>query len=71
MKRASASYRLQMIKEVATRQQRLACGDPMASHIQHLIDEKSETGQEIVEKTSRFNGLHYDEQAGGWISDRW
>lgn len=70
MKRASNSYRLQLIKEVATRQQRLKGGDPMASYIQHLIDDKShvERGPEI---NHRFSGNHFDEHAGGWVSDHW
>lgn len=70
MKRASNSYRLQIIKEVATRQERLKSGDPMASFIQHLIDDQPdlETKNEV---NQRFSGCHFDEHAGGWVSDRW
>ncbi|NOH81590.1 hypothetical protein F0231_17770 [Vibrio sp. RE86] len=70
MKRASNSYRLQVIKEVATRQERLKSGDPMASYIQHLIDDKShdDRGNEL---NQRFSGSHFDESAGGWVSDHW
>lgn len=70
MKRASNSYRLQLIKEVATRRERLSCGDPMASYIQHLIDTNPES-ESGVEHNQRFSGNHFDENAGGWVSDRW
>ncbi|KOO05440.1 hypothetical protein [Vibrio nereis] len=70
MKRARNSYRLQLIKEVATRRERLNSGDPMASYIQQLIDGKPECDQN-VERNHRFSGSHYDEHAGGWVSDRW
>lgn len=39
MKRASNSYRLQMIKEVVIRREREACTDPMARYIHQLMDE--------------------------------
>lgn len=70
MKRASNSYRLQLIKEVATRQERLKGGDAMASYIQHLLDEKPnhDKGNEV---NHRFSGNHFDENAGGWVNDRW
>ena len=42
MRRASNTYRLQMIKDVATRQHRLKSGDPMAAYVQHLIDDEPE-----------------------------
>ncbi|EGA72232.1 hypothetical protein VISI1226_06169 [Vibrio sinaloensis DSM 21326] len=70
MKRASNSYRLQLIKEVATRQERLHCGDPMANYIQHLIDARPES-EKSVESNQRFSGNHFDAHAGGWVSDRW
>lgn len=70
MKRASNSYRLQLIKEVATRQERLKGGDPMASYIQHLLDEKPQTDRSN-EVNHRFSGNHFDERAGGWVNDRW
>ncbi|NVJ55372.1 MAG: hypothetical protein HWE19_03335 [Vibrionaceae bacterium] len=70
MKRASNSYRLQLIKEVATRHERLQSGDPMANYIQRLIDTKP-TNDQKVEQNHRFSGSHYDEHAGGWVSDHW
>ncbi|MDA0147818.1 hypothetical protein [Vibrio sp. LaRot3] len=70
MKRASNSYRLQIIKEVATRQQRLQSGDPMANHIQKLIDSEPEC-EKSIERNHRFSGCHFDENAGGWVSDQW
>ncbi|WP_159654506.1 hypothetical protein [Vibrio atypicus] len=70
MKRASNSYRLQLIKEVATRRERLSGGDPMASYIQNLMDSKS-GNENHVEANHRFSGSHYDDNAGGWVSDRW
>ena len=70
MKRASNSYRLQLIKEVATRQERLKGGDPMANFIQHLIDDRPDLDASH-EPNQRFSGCHFDEHAGGWVSDRW
>ncbi|AXN30890.1 hypothetical protein HRJ45_04985 [Vibrio coralliilyticus] len=70
MKRASNSYRLQLIKEVATRQERLSCGDPMANYIQQLLDSKSES-EPHAEKNYRFSGNHFDDHVGGWVSDKW
>ncbi len=70
MKRASNSYRLQLIKEVATRHERLQSGDPMANYIQRLIDAKP-VNEQNVERNHRFSGSHYDEHAGGWVSDHW
>ncbi|TOH42124.1 hypothetical protein CGI16_08915 [Vibrio parahaemolyticus] len=70
MKRASNSYRLQMIKEVVIRREREACTDPMARYIHQLMDELP-TSKLEVELNHRFAGNHFDEQAGGWVSDRW
>ncbi|MCW8333471.1 hypothetical protein J4N42_08540 [Vibrio sp. SCSIO 43135] len=70
MKRASASYRLQLIREVATRRERQMSNDPMANYIQHLLDEKPNC-EEHAERNHRFNGSHFDEHAGGWVSDVW
>ncbi|KJY83257.1 hypothetical protein TW81_09615 [Vibrio galatheae] len=71
MKRASNSYRLQLIKEVATRQERLKGGDPMANYIQHLLDDNPHNEKSNSEVNHRFSGSHFDERAGGWINDRW
>ena len=70
MKRTSNSYRLQLIKEVATRQKRLHSGDPFAAHIQHLLDERPDIDKNSEHK-QRFSGCHFDDQAGGWVSDKW
>ena len=57
MKRASSTYRLQLIKEVATRRDRQCSNDPMASYIQTLIDNKDESDCS-VERNHRFSGSH-------------
>ena len=70
MKRASNSYRLQLIKEIATKNERLDCDDPMASYIHQLLDSGSDSEHQ-KEQTQRFHGNHFDEHIGGWISDEW
>ncbi len=70
MKRASKSYRLEIIKEVVARREREACTDPMAKYIHQIMDERPASKLE-VELNHRFAGNHFDEQAGGWISDTW
>ncbi len=70
MKRASKSYRLELIKEVVVRREREACTDPMAKYIHRLMDERP-TSKLEVEHNHRFAGSHFDEQAGGWVSDTW
>ncbi len=70
MKRASNSYRLAMIKEVVVRREREACTDPMAKYIHQLMDERPTSNLE-AELNHRFAGSHFDEQAGGWISNTW
>ncbi|CAH0540431.1 hypothetical protein [Vibrio marisflavi] len=69
MKRASSTYRLQLIKEVASKKQQMA-NDPMANYIHQLLSEKADTDNS-VELNNRFVGSHFDENAGGWISDIW
>ncbi|CAH8194554.1 MULTISPECIES: hypothetical protein [Vibrio] len=69
MKRASSTYRLQLIKEVATRHQRQLSNDPMANYIQQLLDSKPELEHPDINR--RFNGNHFDERVGGWVSDHW
>ncbi len=71
MKRATNSYRLQIIKEVAIKQERLNGGDPMAAYIQDLLDHRPPGIKKEVEFNQHFSGCHFDEQVGGWISDRW
>ncbi|PSW17617.1 hypothetical protein C9I98_19045 [Photobacterium sanctipauli] len=68
MKKMNSAYRLQIIKEVATRKQLIADGDPMACHISQLLNSKHEK-TEVVEK--HFNGCHYDDAVGGWVSNLW
>ncbi|MGR5238060.1 hypothetical protein [Vibrio alfacsensis] len=70
MKRSSNSYRLQLIKEVVTRRERESCTDPMAKYIHQLMEERPNYKLE-VEQNHRFAGSHFDEQAGGWVSDLW
>ncbi|MDC0612104.1 hypothetical protein OAP63_15335 [Vibrio sp.] len=74
MKRSSSAYRLQMIKEVATRNQHhdqnVSDTDPMADYIKHLLVDKPK--KEVKPEMKRsFNGAHFDEKSGGWVSDRW
>ncbi|BDU40319.1 hypothetical protein [Vibrio nigripulchritudo] len=70
MKRASSTYRLQMIKEVAIRNQQQPVDDPMASHIRQMLAEDPSKDQKM-EDQNRFIGVHFDENAGGWVDDRW
>jgi hypothetical protein len=70
MKRASSTYRLQLIKEVAIRRDRQCSNDLMANYIQSLIDNKGESDSS-VKRNYRFSGSHFDEQVGGWVSDHW
>ncbi|EOU2461429.1 hypothetical protein ACNTOD_000311 [Vibrio navarrensis] len=70
MKRISNSYRLQLIKEVVTRREQQACNDPMANYIHQLLTENPNNKSD-AETNHRFSGCHFDEHAGGWISDRW
>ncbi|MGF1910692.1 hypothetical protein L4C38_14725 [Vibrio kasasachensis] len=70
MKRASNFYRLQLIKEVATRQDRLHSDDPFTTHIQKLLDDEPEIDRNVG-ANQRFSGCHFDDNAGGWVSDKW
>ncbi len=72
MKRVSNSYRLQLIKEVATRAQSNSADptDPMACYIRSMISEQREA-EPARELDSKFIGTHFDSHAGGWVSDRW
>ena len=70
MKRNSKTYRLQLIKETVEKRERRLCNDPMVRHIQHLLEEEPKTNKDMNLKR-RFVGHHYDEQAGGWVSDKW
>ena len=70
MKRNSKTYRLQLIKEAVEKRERRLCNDPMVRYIEHLLEEKPTVNKEMNQK-HRFIGHHYDEQAGGWVSDRW
>jgi len=72
MKRASNSYRLQLIKEVVTRTQASNADptDPMASHIRSIISEQHNV-EPFRDLNSKFSGAHFDAHAGGWVSDLW
>ncbi|MCK6262910.1 hypothetical protein KP803_06415 [Vibrio sp. ZSDE26] len=70
MKRASTAYRLQLIKEVATKRQRELSNDAMANYIHDLLNDQPQR-EENVERNHRFSGSHFDEGAGGWVSDTW
>lgn len=71
MKRTSSAYRLQLIKEVASRKQsEIAKPDAMADYIHHLLTERPEIDSKKDDQRN-FSGLHFDEHAGGWVSDRW
>ncbi len=72
MKRASNSYRLQLIKEVAIRTQASNADptDPMANHIRAMISEQKNS-EPLQELNGKFSGAHFDAHAGGWVSDRW
>jgi len=69
VKRASNSYRLQLIKEVATRRQQQLSHDPMADYIHQLLEDRPQF--EHHSEQHRFAGNHFDEHAGGWVSDKW
>ncbi|MCE0492635.1 hypothetical protein [Vibrio salinus] len=73
MKRSSSAYRLKMIKEAAIRQQNATQAsehDPMADYIHHLLVEKPMSDKKPETKRN-FNGTHFDEKIGGWVSNRW
>jgi hypothetical protein len=71
MKRTSSSFRLQIIKEVALKQQKNQISDdPMANYIHHLLAEKPQTNK-TKDLQHSFSGNHFDSKVGGWISDRW
>ncbi|EPF2505024.1 hypothetical protein ACSL9G_000851 [Vibrio fluvialis] len=69
MKRATKSFRLQMIKEVALRKQS-SCTDPMANYIRTMLSD-SKKAKPQQEAKRKFIGAHFDEHAGGWVSDLW
>ncbi|MGF1685490.1 hypothetical protein L4C36_02190 [Photobacterium japonica] len=68
MKKMNSAYRLQIIKEVATRRRLTSRGDPMACHISELLDGHHEKSP-IADK--QFTGCHYDDSVGGWVSNVW
>ncbi|MCG7499991.1 hypothetical protein MHO82_24300 [Vibrio sp. Of7-15] len=71
MKKMNMAYRLQLIKEVARRREIEATGDAMSVHIYQLVESQKEAvGVDYKDRTS-FVGNHYDEHAGGWVSDDW
>ncbi len=68
MKKMNSSYRLQIIKEVAQRRQHLKAPDEMSLHITHVLEHKDE--QPKLSNTP-FPDAHFDDNAGGWVNDRW
>lgn len=68
MKKMNSTYRLQIIKEIATRRRLTSHGDPMACHISQLLDTNHEKNP-VVDK--HFTGCHYDDNVGGWVSNLW
>jgi ABC-type oligopeptide transport system ATPase subunit len=70
MKRVNKNYRMQLIKEVASRKERERINDPMAKYIHTLLEEKPELDN-IVEFKQEFSGNFFDESAGGWVSKTW
>ena len=69
MKKMNSSYRLQIIKEVATRHQMKSTGDPMAMHISQLLE--SHNNENLIKPITTFNDSHYDDNVGGWVSNLW
>ena len=68
MKKMNSAYRLQIIREVATRRRLTSRGDPMACHISELLDAHHDKPA-VPDK--HFNGCHYDANIGGWVSNLW
>ncbi|MBC7006010.1 hypothetical protein BIZ37_25970 [Photobacterium sp. BZF1] len=68
MKKMNSAYRLQIIKEVATRRRLTTGGDPMACHISKMIESNKQEAN-VVEK--HYTGCHYDDAVGGWVSNLW
>ncbi|WP_347230765.1 hypothetical protein [Vibrio sp. 10N.286.49.B3] len=65
------SYRLQIIKEVALKNQKTATEqDPMADYISRLLEAR-ENGEQVVEQKQHFGGCHFNEDIGGWVSNFW
>ncbi|MDG3087885.1 hypothetical protein P7F88_18125 [Vibrio hannami] len=69
MKRNSKGYRLQLIKETVERQRRRQSEDPMTQHIDQLLTERPEIKNDLT--SHHFSGHHFDQEIGGWVSDRW
>ncbi|GAL11145.1 hypothetical protein JCM19233_2130 [Vibrio astriarenae] len=42
----------------------------MADYIHHLMEEQPDKDNSF-EANARFSGAHFDESAGGWVSDMW
>ncbi|OAN13737.1 hypothetical protein A3K86_14340 [Photobacterium jeanii] len=70
MKKMNSAYRLQVIKEVAIRKQLAEKNDPMANHISHILEARAHRPH-IVEQHQTYNGNHFDESVGGWVSNLW
>nr|WP_086938958.1 hypothetical protein [Thaumasiovibrio occultus] len=68
MKKMSSSYRLQIIREVAQRRKTVQSVDEMTIHIQQLLDSQRNSS---LPQSTVFEDAHYDQNAGGWVSDLW
>ncbi|MFC3023521.1 hypothetical protein ACFODT_06765 [Vibrio zhugei] len=69
MKRTGNTYRLDLIKQVASKTQQHK-PDPMAEYINTMLTKSEKKVQRPTTK-GNFSGVHYDEHIGGWVSDRW
>jgi hypothetical protein len=70
MPRMSKSYRLNLIRAVATKNQQLQTDDPFAQHVYELMHQQPNV-ENKKEFNSSFHGCYFDTQAGGWISNHW
>lgn len=68
MKKMNSAYRLQLIKEVAMKKRLSQGNDPMAAHISTILKEEKHAHDW---EHSHYQGVHYDENVGGWVSDLW
>ncbi|WP_087024405.1 hypothetical protein [Thaumasiovibrio subtropicus] len=68
MKKMNSSYRLQLIKEVAQRRQRITSPDEMSLHIAQILEQRESRPPPSM---TPFANSHFDEHAGGWVSDLW
>jgi hypothetical protein len=70
MPRMSKSYRLNLIREVATKNQHLKTEDPFAHRVYEVLHQHPEIDNK-KECNSSFQGCYFDQHVGGWISNDW